>query len=559
MKFIKEPNLHLKKILWSLFIALILFLFFQIGGHFQIIFLNIIIGDANNLHDLLNSQPTQTYQILDFSEFLFIFNWAESLFYFFIIFIPTYIALKDSKIKKLILNLIIAIFISYTLIDICYNITNKNEISIIKTIFSNLLGGILISCITATFVYLSTIINTRTLKTTTQISIFIFLNILLFFIFYLILINVFKSSTTKIKAELNPNFSLDYAISKNSIESKISPFGIQNNKELKLNNFEYFGYSDIKISYKYDNESNFKVSLYEGCLTSKTEDLIKIKNKNFDIDGKNILIHLDKGGTFFKGYKQNNILFNDYITVSNLHLSKISNDTFKASYFLSQNSDISVLSNNNKDYYRFDLILLNDLGGTKRKIDIKNLQKKISFTIDKKLNPDLFPICTPIKNLKENNVLNNISITLLIETSKSKYIDDLFKKSELSISKMNGWFYGNDLTNSNLSEYINNGTLDFLSIEGSFKSLYVNNEKVEVNTKNHLYLTNGKIQASLHDGYLSINADIKNGYFDNDRISKTRWEQTSVYIKFLLGSFGAVLILIFRKFLIILKENPEIL
>ncbi|WP_216937213.1 MULTISPECIES: hypothetical protein [unclassified Acinetobacter] len=283
---------------------------------------------------------------------------------------------------------------------------------------------------------------------------------------------------------------------------------------------------------------------------------VKIPNDN----SYNIMIK--EGYTHFKnGFNDtiSTVTFDKFTQLQQLQVANEKKDKFYISYFLADENQMKILSDKNLDFYRFDIALLGKNGILDREILLKNINKKVTIKPSKKININDPLICKPASIKDDEIFLDSPVATMIIKTSKNIKFTEIGKESELSLSELTGWIKGSNLNTDELSAYIDDGKVKNLSIVGNFKSLFIENEKVELNTINNLSLTNGSIDLSMNNGILKINADVDVAYFDEDRVSKTRWEKISIYVKGIIVFLGTGVIYLLRRFYTIIKNNEDVL
>jgi len=379
---------------------------------------------------------------------------------------------------------------------------------------------------------------------------------------YFIFINIFQSSSTKIRAEIKPNLAISYINPENKKNNE-NNFGLNEDKKLYLKNLEYIGMNDLDISYKFDGNNELEVIFFDGCAEKSTKDFINLKTSKFKIPNeKSYNIKIKEGYTHFKnGFNDtiSKVTFEKFTNLQQLHVNNEKKDKFYVSYFVADENIMKIVSDNNLDFYRFDIALLGKNGVSNREVLIKNINKKITIKPNKNININNPLVCKPAYIKNDDIFLDNPVATIIIKTSKTINFNDIGKESEFSLAEISGWIKGSNLDTDDLSAYVNDGKVKNITIEGTFKSLFIENEKVELNTINNLSLTNGSIDLAMNNGILKINADVYVAYFDKDRVSRTRWEKISIYVKGIIIFLGTGIIYLLRRFYTIVKNNEDIL
>lgn len=379
------------------------------------------------------------------------------------------------------------------------------------------------------------------------------------FMTYFIFINIFQSSSTKIKAEIKPNLSIGY-INPDNTENN---FGLYNDKKLYLKNLKYIGMNDIDINYKYDGNNELEIIFFDGCAEKNSKEFINLKTSKLKISNdRSYNIKINEGYTHFKdGFNDtiSTVKFDKFTQLQQLQIANEKKDNFYISYFIANKNKIKILSDKSLDFYRFDIALLGKNGVSDREILLKNINKKITLKPNKNININSSLLCKPVL-IKNNEIfLDNPVATIIIKTSKNLKFSEIGKESELSLSEITGWINGSNLNSDELAEYVNDGKVKSITVEGTFKNLFIENEKVELNTINNLSLTNGSIDLTINNGILKINADVDVAYFDKDRVSRTRWEKISIYVKGIIVFLGTGVIYLLRRFYTMVKNNEDIL
>lgn len=564
---IDRIKLNKNRILWSMSIALILIFFLSVGSICQLIFLNIFNTDVSNLYDLLF--PNQVTEKISFFEFILNITVTEFILFFLINYLIVYIFLNNNSAKKFFLNLSFAISLCLMVADFIISIRFGEKPYIIENVASNILGGFFLSFILTILIYFSNkIIDPNiSLKTLYKNLIFLLLCFSFLYILYFIFVNIFQSSSTKIKAEIIPNFGINYIISddneSNGKENENKNFGVATKKELRLKSIEYIGMEKLNFSYKYDGRSEIDLMFYDGCADTSTEDLISMKTAKLKLpNSKKLNFYINPGYTVFKaGVKSSrqNAFFDGNVHEAELQVGSFKKDLFNVEYFIKKDPKMRLVSESDLDYYRFDLVFLDVNGLADRELLVKSLNKKIKFKPIGSMDMNKKLKCRAITTISESMNYETPVVSIIIKIKKDMKISDYGKNSDLSFDGVKGWIKGYDLNSSEISEFVSDGSIDSLSLVGHFKSLYIDNEKIEVNTINNLSLMNGEINSTLYNGNLKINADVDIAYFDGDRVSKSRWEKISVYIKGILVLFLPAFYYLARKFLGIIRNDEEIL
>jgi len=551
------------RVSWSLSIALVLIFFLHVGGILQVIFLNIFNIDVSNLYDLF--MPNQVFEKIKFIDFIFNLSAVEFISMFSINYIIIYKFLKFQSGIKFYLNLSLAItmcFISMDSIILLYE-RNFQGYAYFANFFSNIIGGFFLATIITILLWiLNKIINPNIENNLLYKNIFFITScIILMLITYFIFINIFQSSSTKIKAEIKPNLSIGFINSDN--KNHESNFGLNKDKKLYLKNLEYIGMNDLDINYKYDGNNELEIMFFDGCSEKNSKDFINLNTSKIRIPNeKSYNIQIKEGYTHFRnGFNDtiSKVTFDEFKKLQQLQVANEKKDKFYISYFLADENTMKIVSDNNLDFYRFEIALLGKKGASNREILLKNINKKITIKPNKNININNPLVCKPSFIKNDEIFLDNPVATIIIKTSKKINFDKIGEESELSLSEITGWVNGSNLNTDELSAFVNNGKVDNITIEGHFKSLFIENEKIELNTINNLSLTNGSIDLSMYNGILKINADVDVAYFDKDRVSKTRWEKISIYVKGIIVFLGTGVVYLVRRFYTIVKNNEEIL
>lgn len=558
---INDITTNKNRVSWSLSIAFVLIFFLHVGGILQVIFLNIFNIDVSNLYDLF--MPNQVFEKIKFIDFIFNLSTIEFISMFSINYIIIYKFLKFQSGIKFYLNLSFGItmcFISMDSIMLLYE-RNFQEFTSFANFFSNIIGGFFLGIIITIFLWLSNkIINPR-LKYSLlyKNSFFIISCIILMFMTYFIFINIFQSSSTKIKAEIKPNLSIGYINPDNNENN----FGLYADKKLYLKNLEYIGMNDLDISYKYDGNNELEIIFFDGCAEKNSKEFINLKTSKLKIPNDSSYdIKIKEGYTHFKnGFNDtiSTVTFDKFTQLQQLQIANEKKDKFYISYFIADKNKIKILSDNSLDFYRFDIALLGKNGVSDREIFLKNINKKITIKPNKNININNALLCKPVSIKNDEIFLDNPVATIIIKTSKNIKFNEIGKESELSLSEITGWINGSNLNTDELASYVNDGKVKNITIEGTFKNLFIENEKVELNTINNLSLTNGSIDLTMNNGILKINADVDVAYFDKDRVSRTRWEKISIYVKGIIVFLGTGVIYLLRRFYTMVKNNEDIL
>ncbi|MFW1735766.1 hypothetical protein ACG94V_07015 [Acinetobacter sp. ULE_I001] len=559
-----DININKNRILWSLFIAFVLIFFLHIGGILQVIFLNIFNTDVSNLYDLF--MPNQVFEKIKFIDFIFNLSIIEFITMFSINYIITYKFLKFQSGIRFYLNLSFVIAICFILMDLTILLHERNfkEFDYFANFLSNIIGGFFLALIMTIFLWISNkIINPSIKYSLLYKNLFFFtLCFISILIIYFIFTNVFQSSSTKIKAEIKTDLAINY-INADSSENSENNFGLNKGKKIYLKNLEYIGMNDLDINYKYNGNNDLEIFFFDGCAGKKSKEFINLKTFKIKIPNNNSYnIMIKEGYTHFKnGFNDtiSAVTFDKLTQKKQLQVANEKKDKFYISYFLADENEMKILSDKNLDFYRFDIALLGKNGISDREILLKNINKKVTIKPNKKININDPLICKPASIKDDEIFLDSPTATIIIKTSKNITFTEIGKESELSLSELTGWINGSNLNTDELSAYIDNGKVKNISLVGNFISLFIENEKVELNNINNLSLTNGSIDLSMNNGILKINADVDVAYFDGDRVSKTRWEKISIYVKGIIAFLGTGVIYLLRRFYTIIKNDEDVL
>jgi len=560
---INDIDTNKNRISWSLSIAFVLIFFLHIGSYLQIIFLNLFNVDVSNLYDLFI--PNKVIEKIKFIDFIFNLSIIEFILLFSISYLIIYKLLRFEAGIKFYLNLSLGIAICFMIMDFIILLYNRNyeEFMFFTNLFSNLIGGLFLAILMTIFLWVSNkIINPNIKYSTIYKNIFfLVLCFILLLMVYFIFINVFQSSSTKIKAEINPNFAINYNPPDN--KNNENNFGLNKDKKLYLKNLEYIGMNDLDINYKYDGFNDLEIIFFDGCAEKNSKEFINLKTSRVKIPNNNTYnIKIKEGYTQFRdGFNDtiSTVTFDKFTQLQQLEVIKGKKDKFYVSYFLQDKNRMKILSSKNLDFYRFDIAFLAKNGIVDREIFLKNINKKITIKPNKKININDPLICKPASIKDDKIFLDSPIATIIIKTSKNIKFTEIGKESELTLSELTGWIKGSNLNADELSAYIDDGKVKNFSLTGPFKSLFIENEKIELNTVNNLSLTNGSIDLSMNNGILKINADVDVAYFDEDRVSKTRWEKISIYVKGIIVFLGTGVIYLLRRFYTLIKNNENIL
>lgn len=547
------------KILWSVSISFILIIFINIGSVIQTIFTNLITGNSDNLYDLLSSNGI--IENINFINFIYNGSIFLTTIEFLIFYIFIYFSIHFKKSRKIYLSLSISIFLSFSSIDFLHSIYFNQIFNLGENLISNLTGGFFISLLLITaFHYINKCVRqNNTQHIISKNILFIIIFILFFFILFIIFKIIFTSSTTTIKATIDPDFSLDYS-------SKEKKFGLFSDEEKNINNIKYEGVVDkLNFNYRYTGKNDFSFLFFDGCIDKKTEDLIKNSKNQLQYNNINTLdLNFNNGLTEFSTYskdKLQKIKFKNKVNIVNLNLSKNKDNSYKISFFTKNDPGLKIYSNNDVEYYRFDLPLLGSKKIIDRFVKIKQLHKNLIFTTNSNKEIPNKLECLPINlNNRDKISINSPVVTIILKIKKNITYNNFNQPSQADISNLTGWFYQYNLNKSELSNYIPDGTLDYFSINGKFDSLFMDNQKIDLQKKNWLYLQKGIINARFEDEYLIINAKTPIAFLDNSRASKSIWEKNTALITAIVAAIIQIsaFIYLIKVLIKIFKDNEEL-
>ncbi|WP_216937007.1 MULTISPECIES: hypothetical protein [unclassified Acinetobacter] len=224
--------------------------------------------------------PNQVFEKIKFIDFIFNISIIEFITIFSINYIIVYKLLKFQSGIRFYLNLSFGIAICFILMDLIILLYERNfeEIDYFSNFFSNIIGGFFLATIITIFLWLSNkIINPSIKYSLLYKNLFFFiLCIISMLMVYFIFINIFQSSSTKIKAEIKPNFSINYTTAYNKKNNE-NNFGLNKDKKIYLKNLEYIGLNDLDINYKYDGNNDLEILFFDGCAEKESKEFINRK------------------------------------------------------------------------------------------------------------------------------------------------------------------------------------------------------------------------------------------------------------------------------------------
>lgn len=358
---------------------------------------------------------------------------------------------------------------------------------------------------------------------------------------YLILMFVIYTSTmtvapSHVSITLSPPFDFFY----DSDMHDGFDISIEKNKH-KTIDWRFFS-TDISINYQINDsvQTDLEVRILNSCGFSPTTEEIKktlTQPPVFSLDGiSNTSLWIDDGQIDMK-------LINDNVVNSHLNLNadglsqvNISQDgeEYRISKFISDGATVNHNNWGGTTSYAFflsDFLPKNDTPIRHVKISSENLDKEFKFSfprLTQDKQSEVSCVNVPLNDGNNYAMTTSIAGLVLTFTTNQRQISWTNQEGEnnTTIKGLNGWVYKDSVSENDLKKVINSGHLNFLVGSASIKSLQVDGKPFTVHDIHGIAIRDGEIYASrTSNGTIRIIGDAGVFFFENNRVSRSRWEK----------------------------------
>lgn len=551
-----------KKLFPSIIIGIILSAIIIIGGYAQHIVFAYLNGNTSYyLHDIYTSFPTY-FQFLKENSF-------EYLLVGILICLPT---LYVKKTRSVFYTGVLSVTLVLSLSDIILIIPDPDINRMLESIVSNIIGSPILSALNILFIRIYHEIN----KINTHSLIKLFFHVIysslsyliIVLICYLLLFALDKPSPMTFKVKLNDEFRGVYKKLKNNTQ----PFSIGEKNRVSNGDFNFYGNIKKINLIKKNNNITIKLAFFENC---QPDNETKIPNSSY-MEFMNV-----DNFTINSSLFENMIIANFY---SNKETSSYSISDSNINIFHYNNNTLSVFPHNEDEKLIYTLgtpstklflyypPLMNDSNENHEKITfnikINNLDKSFNF-IARRLKHSYFDKKIQCRwiNIKESNgktvnldssIIFGIAV-IITKNNDSYFYMDSSNSDSIEMEGFSGTIHLNDIENKKINNYIKNGTVNFIQLQG-VSSLILGGNNVDINKDSMLVITGGNISGYFDDN-LIFYGDSSYIYLDNERLNKTLWERLdsfSAIITALGGLLLTGLIYLSRKFIKSYKKNKNL-
>ncbi len=537
--------------------GIVLSLILGFGSFTQQIFVNGIMGEADSFYEAVTPDGFMQPQTF--------YDWVLSFYspwHLPLSIVACFFSFRRPEAKRIFLPLALNIFAVLVIVDTGYAVAfPENRLLLVESYLSNLLGSPIIALVLCLFLMavkrVPEFLSIRSIVASMVVP--IILGAALFFLLFILVKNLFWVTTSNISALMVPPIRGQYSAYK--VEEGVdAKFGLFINKKIPPQKLSWkgkaqdfgMGISDL------DGKGSVSAYLLDGCPNTKTGDALKLlRNPIFTARAVSIAglgadngiaelsIHPVRGaGGYWKASEEEASMF--WIEAGS------EKDKFDLTNFISNKVGVRHLDWSGEVVYRIDAFAIQDKKLANRTFSLRADGVERSFTVRPTQDMDLNRAiaCKPItldgESYKSASAL--VSMFLRVSYPERRTMADVRKPYETYIRGMNGWLYTDNVGAEEIGEYVNAGSLTFMSIQGRLEELYIDHVPVETRRTSWLFMQDGELSGAVDGSMLKLEGKTNVAALDGGRLTKTRWERIEFAVKSLIVSVPAAILFLLGLF-----------
>ena len=551
-----------QRFLWALSLGSVLSLFLGFGAYPQQLFVNGVLGQANSFYEALTPAGfVRPHSFLDWIDGFY------SIWHLPLAIAICYLALKYQRIRPIFFSLFVGILVALTLVDTAHGIfIAEIRTSLPESYLSDVLGAPIIAIVICLILLYSHRFgeHLRILGQLPRAIIPLLIGGGVFLVIFIIVKNLFWVTDSSLSVLVKPPFQAEFGAS--SVDKSDDRFGVFLNNRIRLDKITWNGeFANMSLEVSHPTErAKIWVYLFGGCLSENTKQLLNLHNVPVMTGSaiSHVGLQVNDGMGSFSVYSPN--ANNGHWNVSDEKVGIFSvkpsgkDDSLVVTVFSPEDAKFVHRGWRNETYYKIDASLIGKQGTQSRTIAVAVDGKKRIFTFSPNSGAPLDQRikCRPAGGLGNHFSMESpISTVLLRIAYPPQMVKDLNVVHDTVIAGLNGFLVADGIRPVELHEFISNGKLSMLSMQGAFDELYVDDVKQQLRRQNWLYFQGGTVSGSADGEFLTFNGKTDVIAVDGTRVSKTHWEKIAPAIKWLLTLLLPALGYLLKVFLDAWKRN----
>lgn len=550
--------------------GLLLSILISFGSVVQQTVSNLLFSDKTSIYDIF--QPKGIAGPLSF------WDWILS-FYAPISALPSiaccYYGFKKQASREIFLRLSVAIYLAITALDTFFIIISKSSyFDIWQNAIYNLFGAPIFSGIIIALLSFQRSLSRRLKSSTSTYLSPIYTSLVAVSVFgflYIFFRNFAWVTSTEIRTSVLPPISGSYSTS-----SKNNPqFEIFRGKYVRAPSFEWLGGSkNFRMGGVSELSSTIDIYFIGFCAGKDEKNIQTIIRKNPDVSlkfKKSFGISVSDGLTNLKVLNSSGsgYISSDPDDLNSFRIDQKKN-TFDLTMFLDGNKPIEHKYWHDETIYKIDLFTLDQ----EQNIPVLHPRNFLVLADNNKINFQLNPISAEIPSVSCKRILaggsgpnRNVIVSSGLISAVVRIRSNGKPKNPLQVSSItqiygaNGWLVAREIPSDELDNFISDGYVDTLLINGNFSETRINDKETATPKNTNLQASSAKLYLNSSDtGAISISGTSDAVFIGGERTSRTRWERLDPNIRLLLlGTLPIVSIWeLLRRLLKSLTKDEEL-
>lgn len=549
-------------------VGIVLSLILGFGAFTQQLFVNGVMGEADNFYEAVT--PNGFMQPQSF------YDWILSIYTVWhlpLSIVACFIAFRRVTTRQVFLSLTLGVFTVLVVVDTGYAVAiPENRSLLVESYLSNLLGSPIIALFLCLLLMAAKKVpDILPIKPALACAIVpIVIGAAAFVVLFIIVKNLFWVTTSEISALMVPPVSGSYSTSKveGDVEDK---FGLFLNSRLPPEKLSWKGSASNFGMGIANLNSRAAVSVYllDGCPAVKTNDVLKmLRNPVFSARDVSVVglgiddglaelsIHSVRGsGGYWRSTSEETSMF--WIEAGS------DKDAFDLTSFVSNKVGVSHLEWGGDVIYRIDAFAIRDRKLASRTFSVRADDLVGTVTVNPAADMDLFKsmVCKSITHEggRYTSVSPLVTVFLRVSYPERRTMSDIRRPHETYMRGLNGWLYTDNVGASEIGNYVNAGSLSFISMQGKLEELFIDHEPVETRRSSWIYMQDGELSGAVDGSMLKLEGKTNVAGLDGGRLTKTRWERIELAVKSLIVSVPAVILFFLGLFWRAWRSNERLI
>lgn len=580
--------------------ALLISIIMSMGQIIQQIFVKLFTSDKVKLYDTLHEGQIAICQT-NFIQYFTGYFWSWFL-------IPSlaiiHFAFKATSLKRILIYLTIFIFATLMITDYLFVFIHaKNLDNHLSNLISNIIGSPIIAIIVILSLDTGYVINQyfeinhEIYRELLNGLIAIIYGFIIAFIVYIIYINVYTVTKSKIDLSIKTPIEGDYIIDYEANKTSEKNYGFLSSTSTNIEKIYWQGFSDnftLNWGKKINKNSlvyNAEIRILDSCFKDKDKiakaisapPTYVIKNINkLKLTANNGPLEMYALPNLSNSSEKFLISSKDDKKKVIFWINESKTKGYDLTRFIRSSDQIKYSLYDNKISYILTLVTLSDHLQTSQEI-VK--QREFSLQTDNEeftislIPPTQLNSKTNSQNncqifrKSQNNAYNLQSITSKIiltiqeaqDIQKPLSLNSILlnhnNQEETSVEGFKGWIKAQEVEKNSLSSYINDLPLNSISVTAPIQTLYIDGKEFKQTlSSNNIQISNASlIGNATSDGFLKFTGNTQAVYINEERANLSRWEKLDSEYKYIafFSLLGSIILIIFKRLKYILNANTQ--